>query len=221
MENEHGGGVVMMASLRSKNKNKTFKHSMSGPIPKKIVFDAGPSTATYSQPEADVSYTSSGPRLITPSEKQDNGELPPNMFVTSIDVEEGMWGGKKGKGKKKWEKENVELEYGDAEPDSSFLTEFPKTVEPKKDSTCDSEMPTDSVFIAKHFDWAHAEAQWDKFADVTSPQQLPSGTLVGWKVRYFISFTVWPLILCLDFTVSWYKSYDVQPRDAPHCCSYI
>ncbi|PPQ95835.1 hypothetical protein CVT26_015965, partial [Gymnopilus dilepis] len=46
-----------------------------------------PSFSQSSQPTQ-----SKRPRLIPPSEIQSLGELPPRVFVTSVDVEEGMWG---------------------------------------------------------------------------------------------------------------------------------
>ncbi|KAF8905826.1 hypothetical protein CPB84DRAFT_1771280 [Gymnopilus junonius] len=107
---------IMMGSLRNKNKRKGFKQSMEGLIPQKIVFsDLGggndslslltyptsTSTSTTFPAQAQAptpARTGNGngpqtrPRLVPPSEIQSRGELPPRVFVTSVDVEAGMWG---------------------------------------------------------------------------------------------------------------------------------
>ena len=50
-----------------------------------------PHSYDHSQPQPQ--YATNGvPRLIPPSEIQARGELPPNMFVTSVDVEADVWG---------------------------------------------------------------------------------------------------------------------------------
>jgi hypothetical protein len=98
---------VMMSSLRNKNKKKGFKLSMANTLPQKIIFTSNTTTASSgSQQPPSLSTqedmlmdepsttTSSGtiqPRLIPPSEIQELGQLPSNMFVTSVDVENGMW----------------------------------------------------------------------------------------------------------------------------------
>ena len=112
---------VMMGSLRNKNKKKGFKQSMANPIPQKIVFtttttpESGSQRPPFSstqdglmdEPSSTSSTTTIQPRLIPPSEIQELGQLPPNMFVTSVDVESGMLNEhlpcpkKKGKKKKK------------------------------------------------------------------------------------------------------------------------
>jgi len=44
------------------------------------------------QSQSQLHATNGLPRLIPPSEIQERGELPPNMFVTSVDVEADVWG---------------------------------------------------------------------------------------------------------------------------------
>jgi hypothetical protein len=159
---------VMMASLRNKNKKRGFKNSMASPLPLKIVFgnatDNTPALNTedalpFVAAEHDFEFTSA-PRLIPPSEKQDKGLLPANMFVTSVDVEEGVWQKKKGK--------KVKLE---AVTEQNWL-----------DYGRDEEVE-DASNAVDEVDFNAAEAGWESFASVTSIDQLYIGRTVGWKVR--------------------------------------
>jgi hypothetical protein len=156
----------MMASLRNKNKRKGFKNSMATPLPQKIVFenamDNTPTTENvlpFVAAETEFEFTSA-PRLIPPSEKQDKGLLPANMFVTRVDVEEGVWQQKKGK-KMKLEAVTDQdwLDYGQVEE-----------VE-------------DTANAPGSADFDAAESGWDSFTPVLSVDQLYAGQTVGWKVR--------------------------------------
>lgn len=83
---------LTMASLSNKNKRKGFKNAMGKEVPSKIVFSE--------QVDSNASTNgvqTSAPRLVPPSEKQEEGLLPPNVFVTSVDVEEGLRPSKKSK----------------------------------------------------------------------------------------------------------------------------
>jgi hypothetical protein len=72
------------ANLHNKNKRKGFKQAMEGRPAEKIVFgDSSPNKRTNG-----YSY------FVPPSEHAD---LPANIIVTSVDVEEGMWPKKKRK----------------------------------------------------------------------------------------------------------------------------
>ncbi|KZT13197.1 uncharacterized protein LAESUDRAFT_754192 [Laetiporus sulphureus 93-53] len=94
--------TFMMSSLQNKNKKKGFKKAMTAGIPAKVVFATedgtvdAPATEENAQqtPPSDNTeqYKSSliNSHLVPPSEKQELGLLPSNMFVTSVDVEEGM-----------------------------------------------------------------------------------------------------------------------------------
>jgi len=89
------GGVtdLTMASLSNKNKRRGFKNAMGKELPPKIIFSGqvDPHANTNGWVRALV------PRLVPPSEKQEKGLLPPNLFVTSVDVEEGLRTSKKPK----------------------------------------------------------------------------------------------------------------------------
>jgi len=82
---------LTMASLSNKNKRRGFKSAMGKEVPSKIVFSGQVDSKT------NVRALASTPRMVPPSEKQEKGLLPPNIFVTSVDVEEGFRQGKKPK----------------------------------------------------------------------------------------------------------------------------
>ena len=202
---------VMMSSLRNKNKKKGFKQSMANPLPQKIVFTTTmasgsqqPSLSTQNMLMAEPT-TSSGtiqPRLIPPSEIQQLGQLPSNMFVTSVDVESGMWGeqlpSQKKQGKKKqkndattdWHDSYITSENGqfdDAHDDSSLtLPCFDTDVQPTTTTTTTTTTQTPSsdttLGTSRPFDWDQVERLWEDYAVLEKLEQLVVGCLVGWKV---------------------------------------
>lgn len=158
------------------------------------------------------SLTSSGtiqqPRLIPPSEIQELGQLPSNMFVTSVDVESEIWGDHLLQGKKKQKKLNqgrysattdwhdssqkdITAENGqfdDAHDDSSLTLPYfdtdvqtTTTQAPSLDATLGTSRP---------FDWDRVEKLWEECAVLEKLEQLVVGCLVGWKVcnRVFFFF---------------------------------
>lgn len=176
-----GGGDIMMAGLRNKNKKKGFMQSMAASLPKKIVFettgtedgvvqDNGVATPANEENGADP-QANGYVRLVPPSETQEMGALPPRMFVTSVDVEGGMWGAKEKKKKKK-KKKVQEEEWYEAEEEEEVnyvegvVLQDPPVVEER-----------DSV------DWGRVENEWDQFVPLMDPEQLSLGGLIGWKVH--------------------------------------
>ncbi|KAK0232632.1 hypothetical protein IW262DRAFT_7829 [Armillaria fumosa] len=125
---------LSMFSLGNKNKKKGFKQKLALPATPKIVFQA----QTL--------------RLVPPSERED---LPTNMFVTSVDVEEGRWGKKA----KKEAIEEVALDYGE------------------EDIVEDEDAINDE---AKKM-WETVEAVFDAYPVITQPEQSHVGNLVAWK----------------------------------------
>ena len=187
--------TFMMASLSNKNKRRGFKQAMASTLPKKIIF-SGPDMPTAEEIEkAPLPFTAapaseimaaapnSFPRLIPPSEKQENGLLPPNMFVTSVDVEEGMRPAKK-KNKKKAqiqvaesyghddtiEVENMVLDYGEA--DNHIPTQRESDVSP---------------IAQEERDWTYVDKNWSSLSRITDSAQLRPGATVGWKVSLCLS----------------------------------
>lgn len=175
--------VIMMASLSNKNKRRGFKSAMNNTAPTKILFDddasaagssGGPDVLPFSETttsEMTKAAPTGRPRLIPPSEKQEKGLLPLNMFVTSVDVEEGMWPQKR---KKKARAPTIEaeveyLDYGAAEEEEvDELISTQRTVEPSK--------PSGGMTIKD------IEKRWDQLVKVTEQSQVTVGTWLAWKV---------------------------------------
>jgi len=192
---------VMMGSLRNKNKKKGFKQSMNNPIPQKIVFTTTTTAASGSQPpssstqdelmdEPSTSSITSQPRLIPPSEIQKLGQLPSNMFVTSVDVESGMWDEhspcpKKKSKKKKADSSQMEEsiikendgQFDDADDGSFILPYFDTDVQ----TTTQTSSVGTTLGTSRPFDWDRAERLWNECAVLEKLEQLVVGCVVGWK----------------------------------------
>jgi hypothetical protein len=182
--------TFMMASLSNKNKRKGFKQAMCSTLPKKIIFstpeipvvpEVEPTALPFTAaPASEIAAAAPNifPRLVPPSEKQEGGLLPANMFVTSIDVEEGM-NPKRKKNKKKRDEvepygcndtievENMVLDYGEA--DNHVSTQRECNVLP--------------MVAQEEKDWAYVDKHWVTLTKVKDSAQLRPGAIVGWKVH--------------------------------------
>ncbi|KAL0949850.1 hypothetical protein HGRIS_009883 [Hohenbuehelia grisea] len=203
-ELHNANGVINMVSLRNKNKKKGFKNSMSRPIPDKVVFmpdgstpnvlDLPTASSSSSGERSEVTssllsehqqFTETNSarqlgRLIPPSEKQEKGQLPSNMFVTSVDVEEDLWstGAKSGMQRTKpsdtvvhTPDEPLILDYGAASLPPSRTGVTPDATQPNDDARN----------TLQSFDWNTAESRWAKSPAISAIDQLRAGMLVGWK----------------------------------------
>lgn len=203
--------TIMMASLSNKNKRKGFKQAMASALPKKIIFaapdaelappEAEPAPLPFqaaSSSEVTAAAPNIFPRLIPPSEKQQNGQIPANMIVTSIDVEEGLYPERKskGKGKKKAEArgqlvrsetqevERVVLDYGDADDGemeddtgNDYMIPTQRTVAPEPELVEATEQSDISPQT-----WAMVEKKWETLPKIQDAKSTVIGSLVGWKV---------------------------------------
>ena len=179
-----------MASLSNKNKRKGFKQAMTGMLPPKLVFSAeddapGPGEAalpfnTTPAVEMAAAALNMFSRLVPPSEKQEKGQIPANMFVTSIDVEEGMHTSRKKNKKKAIEKKLIETHAANetAEVENMVLDYG----EPNEHIPTQREQPSPAQTYPEG-DWVHVESNWADLPKITEALQLQSGALVGWKVR--------------------------------------
>lgn len=165
---------VMMSTLRNKNKKKGFKQSMAIPLPQKIVFASqvpnGVTIAASSRVVTEVAPA----RLIAPSQTQDRGELPRRMFVTSVDVEDGIWGQAKKSNEHQSRKVQQEWPTEEVCYSSSLVYEDiyqgkPSVVDGPSAKTLD-------------LDWDSVEKQWETFEEINQPEQLEVGNCIGWKV---------------------------------------
>ena len=205
---------VMMSSLRNKNKKKGFKQSMAGPLPQKIIFATNTTVPGSQQPASssqDISIVngehsiSSGtvqPCLIPPSEIQELGQLPSNMFVTSVDVESGMWNDylpslKKNGRKKKTLNGRDTANWDDSSQMEGITSEVRENGQFHNAGDGSLAFDTDAQVVTQApsadtglvpFDWDRAEKLWKECVVLEKPEQLGIGSLVGWKVCKLLFF---------------------------------
>ncbi len=157
--------AITMSSLKNKNKKKGFKNASNRPIPQKIVFNDVPNLKDDVEMAIvdNILHSEKGPlpRVIPPSEKQARGELPPNMFVTSVDVEAEAWTGDD-KPRRQYEGPQ-ELPYGDPDP------------------------PVSQPQPQGRFDWAAAEVKLSQGKCITSHDDLHIGMHIGKTVSLPLS----------------------------------
>jgi len=199
---------LMMGNLRNKNKKKGFKLSMANPIPQKIIFNEPLTSPHDRQMDVDVdldadvdepgpsAYVKYQPRLIPPSEIQEQGGLPPNMFVTSVDVEAGMWdevtsNNTSSKSKSKRKNKKKQMQEQEQEQDEWYDHAHAETqyLEADADVTLsydDDDGGAGADAQNTQFDWDKAEKTWEKAKSITDETSLNPGTIVGWKVSLFL-----------------------------------
>lgn len=150
---------TMMMSLKNKNKRRDFKNTIG--MPSHITFqDNG---AAPSPP----------PTLIPPSER---GQLPPRLFVTSVDVEEDKW--PRGNDQNwNWKQKKTQREsYGQAVDEADITLDYGKTPE------------EDRIASVSMLDHTALENAWANAPPIEGKTILPSGCVVGWQVRQFPTF---------------------------------
>lgn len=181
----------LASTLRNKNKKKGFKRSMTGLVPSKIVFeDATPGSQS-------TPVDSIPPRLVTPSEKQELGLLPSNMFVTSVEVEREK---RTKKRKKAQDSQNYGADLGNDWADNDqYLNEIPRTdsilldygdPDSESRSHVGLEMgitkPGKSHSLRKYKCWIQIEKTWESSTPICDIAMLKNGSVIGWKVREIV-----------------------------------
>ena len=152
-------------------------------------------------------------RLIPPSEIQERGELPANMFVTSVDVEADVWGvtgggaggasggipdpnSKRTKKKNRKLKQQQQQEHHASQPPHEDCDEFhypPPDDEVELLDYSEDPQPPSALPLAgsskRNFDWVKVEKNWDTSVPLTEVEQVGEGGWVGWKVGvlFFVS----------------------------------
>lgn len=191
----------MMASMQNKNKRRGFKDALSRGVPAKITFTDGDtvqangSESAHADPDADAMMVEATlqipsptrtqqPRLIPPSEKQELGLLPPNVFVTSVDVEQGMWPSRR-KNKKRKKPQH---------PEESFVQEedvpYPNSLPYDDDEAAAAAQPSPSKAApaTESASGTTSEreaiaASFDSLGKLTDKSQVTAGAIIAWKVR--------------------------------------
>jgi len=149
------------------------------------------------------------PRLVPPSEIQERGKLPPNMFVTSVDVEADLWnsnGKKKRKNKQKQAGASYEYDYlfdNSYNSNNGYQADEDVTLtygndEQVGETTNDAQpniCPELVVETAIAFDWNKAEDSFDKAPKVIQLADFKRASIVGWKSLELNPQTFTPEIL--------------------------
>jgi hypothetical protein len=177
-----------MSSLSNKNKRRGYKDAPLV-LPSKIVFDnkaVYPATSPL-PPLADVSSTHL-PRLIPPSELQAEGAIPSawNLFVTSVDVEEGMSRRHK---KRKHATSNTAVSYAEKTSAVDDLDDS-EVVEQLEQAMSDQDMLSISAVepsSTKSVAWKDVDKRFDQFPLLMNLAGVSAGVRFAWKVCSFSS----------------------------------
>jgi len=183
----NGTPEFAMASLSNKNKKRGFKNVMGQTVPAKIVFAQEKDVGLVSVRKEDVPSTVVA-RLIPPSEKQEAGLLPDNMFVTSVVLEHSR------KKRTKARNLNGHKELNGHEED------------PKPSAPC-----TQSGEICG-LDFNAIEQRWETLTQIKEGINLPIGTLVGWKALGINPVTITPEVLLHAATILKFDENNVLVR---------
>ena len=202
-----------MLSLISKNRNKKkrIRKSLVGALPQKIIFDTTSDAAH--EPDSDSSSSDSEssssdsekaplpkprqpepepqppPRLITPSERQESGTLPPGLFVTSVDVEEGIR-----QPKRKSKKRKTQHPQTKANGHATFQDSYKELAgkEPWQDpETFYADSPIVGQAEGLYQIYEHT---WEDFPRLDSfkMEDVKVGSVVGWYVSIAFFSLSWP-----------------------------
>lgn len=148
-----------MMSMKNKNKRRGFKNNTA----------SAPSRVTFQDDDHVVVAPSQPQRLIPPSERD---QLPPRLFVTSVDVEAGMW---PRDDEQKWDRKQKKVQrdaYGHSEEQADVKLEY-------------GEMPEDEgTSTALDVNFAALENAWVTAPVLGNRSALAIGSIVGWQVRH-------------------------------------
>jgi hypothetical protein len=147
----------MMMSLKNKNKRRGFKNTTS--IPSHITF----------QDEVAPSQ----PSTLEPPSKRD--QLPPRLFVTSVDVEEDVW---PRDNEQTWDRKRKKIQrdsYGQQDGADNTLF-YGRT--PEKDSTA----------AFSELNYTALEKAWVNAPPLVEKVTFSMGYIVGWQVRRLAAF---------------------------------
>jgi len=152
---------LFKSSLTNGNKRRGFKQSMQDVVPQKTIFlPQGETSQTPKTPTlVEKPYT-----LIPPSQRTD---LPRNIIVTSVDVEEGLWG------------EGVRNETNKPTKPKGKTR---KSVDDVLDVVLD--YSEDGGRTERTFDWAKADEGFDRYRAAVR-QDIVEGRILLWKVRSY------------------------------------
>ena len=145
----------MMMSLKNKNKRRGFKNAAS--VPSCVTFQ-----------DDDIVALSQPQRLIPPSERD---QLPPRLFVTSVDVEADLW---PRDDEQKWDRKQKKIQrdsYGHTEEQADVKLDY-------------GEEEVTTTLAASDLDYAALEKAWVTAPVLGITTALSINSVVGWQVRH-------------------------------------
>jgi hypothetical protein len=152
---------MVTPSLANSNKRRGFKQSMRDRVPQKTIFlSQGETSQTNASAPVREPYT-----LVPPSQRID---LPRNIIVTSVDVEEGLWD----ESFHKETRHKTQLKDGKR----NGTDEVPDTV------IDNPEVVPTACRMNAGFDWARAEKGFDQYRAVVR-EGIVEGKILLWKVH--------------------------------------
>jgi len=163
----------MLKATKNDNKKRGFKQGMQSMASNHRVFQDDSSSPSKGTPNGTRA------RLIPPSERTD---LPRNIIVTSIDVEDGMWhkgtrvNGKKNKAKTK-------------SPDRQYSGMFDgyeaglhKAVDETEFVPTQRSVQPEPALGEQGWSWDTVDRSWENYPLLTSVDLLRKGSTLLWKV---------------------------------------
>jgi hypothetical protein len=150
--------TMSMMSLKNKNKRRDFKNTIG--MPSRITFD---DNGVVPSPQ---------PTLIPPSERE---QLPPRLFVTSVDAEEHLWPRENDQNRNRKQKKTQRESYGQAVDEADITLDYGKT--PEEDKTAS----------VSTLDYTALENAWVNAPPIEEKAVLPFGCVVGWQVRQILT----------------------------------
>ncbi|KAJ6625019.1 hypothetical protein B0H10DRAFT_2005382 [Mycena sp. CBHHK59/15] len=165
---------MMSMVPKSKNKNKSRSRAKGGeevdPRSRKIVFGSPlplpVQDLSYNEPEEEQTPRMQGHRLVAPSMLPPH-LIPSNVFVTCVDVEEGMKKTKKKKRRVEEQEENWYME--EAPPEDSTVLDYGEEA---------TELPIEPT---KHGCLVPSMFNFDSAPLITSHEQLSIGSIIGFS----------------------------------------
>jgi hypothetical protein len=147
---------MMMMSLKNKNKRRDFKNTTG--IPSRITFRDNDSEVALTPP----------PTLVPPSERD---QLPPRLFVTSVDVKEEILPRVNDQNWDRKRKRTQRESYGQAVDAADVALDYGGT--PEEGSKASVSM----------LDYSTLENAWVNAPPLEERAALSNGCVVGWQVR--------------------------------------
>lgn len=155
--------TLFRSSLTNANKRRGFKQLMQDVVPQKTIFLPQGETSQNSKVPIPVKKPHT---LIPPSQRTD---LPRNIIVTGVDVEEGLWG------------EGVRKE---AKKRAKPMCETEKSIDDVHDVVLN--YSEDGGRTENALDWAKAEEGFDRCRAAVK-EDIVEGRILLWKVFPMIS----------------------------------